>query len=187
MNEPVTKEKLVLLYSGGLDSTLLLYLARDLRYDAHCLLVDYGQKHRRELETAAKICDTMGVPRKYMSVDLMGVPSALTGSNVHALYQGVSEWHVPGRNTIFLGLALSYAESIGAKKIWFGPNFADRLANFPDCSQEYVHAMNKAFQFAASYPVDLEAPLLGMRKETIRAIAASMGIREGDTHSGYAA
>lgn len=184
-------DKLVLLYSGGLDSTVLLKMALQFGLEPHCLLINYGQKHVRELDAAVEMCGRLHVPYYEARVELPHgggriINSALTGQNVSGLYEGVSEFHVPGRNTIFVGLAISLAESIRAKKVWFGPNFADCLAKFPDCLQSYVAAINEVTKQAGSFPIEVETPLLGMRKETIKALAKTLGISDEEVHSGYA-
>lgn len=183
---PTYPESLVLLYSGGLDSTVLLHLAQAMGFNVQALLVDYGQKHRRELEAAKRICESRGVPYILSVVDLSSIKSKLTTPDYTKKYENVSEWHVPGRNTIFIGLALALAETIGAKRIWIGANFEDRINVFPDCSQEYVYAINQVTAQAASYPIVVEAPLLGFRKASVRQIASFLNVNEEDTHSGYA-
>jgi 7-cyano-7-deazaguanine synthase len=177
---------LVILLSGGYDSAVLLAMAQYMQFNPIALLVDYGQKHVVELEKARDLCETYEVEHRKMLVRLTSVNSALTGSGVHHLYTGVNEHHVPGRNTIFVGLAVSLAETVGAKKIWYGANFEDRINQFPDCYQEWVIAMNAVLRQSASYPIELEAPLLGMRKETVKALGKFLGINDEDVHSGYA-
>lgn len=179
------KPDLVILLSGGYDSAVLLALARQSGHIPVCLLIDYGQKHKVELEKAVELCDRFAVHWRRMRVDLDGLESALTGTQVKSLYEGVSEWHVPGRNLIFLGLAVSLAESISVKKIWYGANYEDRVNRFPDCFQEWVFAMNEVVKRTASYPIELEAPLLGMRKETVKDLGKILMIDEKEVHSGY--
>jgi 7-cyano-7-deazaguanine synthase len=181
----MNKHQVVLLYSGGLDSTLLLHMAKTLELDPIALLIFYGQKHVRELESAVRNCNKLQVPYRKMQIDLNSVNSGLTGANVVGMYQGVSPWHVPGRNTIFVGLALSLAESIGAGKIWYGANMSDFYNDFADCKQEWIGRMGMVTKVAGSYPIELEAPLLGMTKTTIEAMAKSLSISLEDVHSGY--
>jgi 7-cyano-7-deazaguanine synthase len=177
---------LVILTSGGYDSTLLLHLAKLTGFTPIALLIDYGQKHIRELESAQRLCDRLEVPYRKMTVSLTGVESGLTGGMTESLYQGVHSHHVPGRNSIFVGLAASLAEQVGAPKIWYGANMEDCINKFPDCMQGWVDAMNQSLKQADSFPMELEAPLLGMRKDTILRIGKSFGIKEEDVHSGYA-
>lgn len=177
---------LVLLLSGGLDSALLLKIARTHGYHPIALLIDYGQKHRRELETAITFAEQHDVPWRRATINLPEVSSGLTGSLVGGQYAGVHEAHVPGRNTFFVGIAASLAESLGIRKIWYGANGEDRINLFPDCYQEWIVAMNKALAISGSFPIELEAPLLGMRKTTIEALALHLyDLRPVDVHSGY--
>jgi 7-cyano-7-deazaguanine synthase len=180
-----TNHDLVILLSGGLDSTLLAHFAIKGGWSPIALLIEYGQRHVRELEAAERLCKRLKMPYRQMLVDLGEVDSALTGSGTEGLYRGVSQYHVPGRNTIFVGLAISLAEQVGARKVWYGANGEDRVNLFADCTQEYIFAMNSALARAASYPIELEAPLLGMRKTTIEAWANMLGIKAEDVHSGY--
>lgn len=186
MAQQFSTPNLVLLYSGGLDSTLLLKMALQMGYQPIALLVDYGQRHKIELEKAEDNCIQHKVPFVVCHTDLPNVDSALTGSQKPGMYKGVSEWHVPGRNLIFLGLAASLAESRGINKIWFGPNMEDRNALFVDCYQDWVYYMNKVLERTASIPLELEAPLLGMRKSTIKALAGYFKIDGSEIWSGYA-
>jgi 7-cyano-7-deazaguanine synthase len=176
---------LVILASGGYDSTVLLHIAKAWGYHPIALLVDYGQKHVRELEAGQRVCDGLGIETWRMTVDLSNVNSGLTGALHGGQYEGVHAMHVPGRNTIFVGLALSLAESVGARKIWYGANYEDCINRFPDCLQSWVLSMNESLQRGASYPIELEAPLLGLRKETILRWGKSLGIKEEEVHSGY--
>jgi 7-cyano-7-deazaguanine synthase len=176
---------LVILTSGGYDSTLLLHLAKLTGFTPIALLIDYGQKHIRELESAQRLCDRLEVPYRKMTVSLTGVESGLTGGMTENLYQGVHSHHVPGRNSIFVGLAASLAEQVGAPKIWYGANYSDCVNRFPDCYQSWVYAMNQSLSIAGSFPIELEAPLLGMSKDTIRRWGATFGIKDEDVHSGY--
>lgn len=179
------KPDLLVLYSGGLDSTLLLKLAVELGYTPFAMMVRYGQKHIEELNYARNNCEAWSIPFQKVCVSLPDtVRSALT-TGEHGLYEGVSEWHVPGRNLIFLGLAVSMAESLGIRKIWFGANGEDRLNQFVDCTQEWVYHANLLLKESASIPIELEAPLLGMRKETVLNLAAKLGITEEGVYSGY--
>jgi 7-cyano-7-deazaguanine synthase len=179
------KHDLVILLSGGHDSVLLLNVAKQMAFSPLALLIGYGQKHIAELEKAKFWCEKLEVPFRKMTVDLAGVNSGLTGDLEGGIYRDVHVAHVPGRNILFIGLAMSLAESVGATKIWYGANYEDRINQFPDCSQEFVYSMNQSTIRAGSYPIELEAPLLGMRKDTIQRWAKLFGIDENEVHSGY--
>ena len=148
-----------------------------------CLLIDYGQKHVAELEFADKLCIDHYVDMERITISNLDVSSKLIDGN--AKYQGVSEWHVPARNMIFIGLAASVAESQGIPLIWYGANYEDRDHLFPDCYQEWVYEMNKLLAINGSMKIRLEAPLLGMEKETIRQMALHFGIDNKLIFSGY--
>jgi len=176
------KKKLLLLYSGGLDSTVLLCLALDLGYEITCLIFNYGQRHEKETEFAMEQCSKRAVKYVYVTIPTLS-DSVLTGQNKR--YEGVSQWHVPARNMLFTAYAASLAESQGIDLIWYGANYADRENVFPDCTQEWVYQMNKLLQINGSRPIKLEAPLLGMQKETIEKLAEAYQINKNEIFSGY--
>lgn len=179
------KEKydVLLLLSGGLDSAVLLKMAISNDMNPLCVLVDYGQKHIAELEFAGKLCIDHHVDMERISIGNLDVSSKLTDGN--AKYLGVSEWHVPARNMIFVGLAASIAESQGIPLIWYGANYEDREHLFPDCYQEWVYAMNKVLAINGSMKIRLEAPLLGMEKDTIIKLAQQYEVDIKQIFSGY--
>jgi len=183
MNNPM--KKLLLLFSGGYDSTLLLHMAKSMGYDVHCLLFDYGQRHVRELETAKRICQEQEVFQRVIKLPDLKLKSQLTSEDT-APYHGVSEWHVPARNLMFLSMAASIAESEGFDLIWYGANYEDRGNRFPDCYQEWVFRLNTVLEINGSRPIQVEAPLVGMTKETIMRLAAAVyQINPEEVHSGY--
>jgi len=176
------KKKLLLLFSGGLDSTVLLNLALDLGYEVSCLIFHYGQKHEKEIEYAKAQCAKRAINYTLASITLP-IPSMLTTKDKQ--YEGVSPWHVPARNLIFMSYAAALAESQGIDLIWYGANYADRENIFPDCFQEWVYQMNKLLQINGSKIIKLEAPLLGMQKETIEKLAEAYSINKNEIFSGY--
>ena len=181
------KEDLVVLFSGGADSTLLLKLAEKLKRVPLALMVDYGQLHKEELVFAKKYCDNNKI--KNMTIEIKGfdVNSGLTGSGEKGLYEGVDIHNVPGRNQIFLSLAFGIAESKEITEIWYGPNFEDYDHLFPDCYQEFIGRINKVFEISGVRPIKVYAPLLGMEKYMIRGILKEDYniIPEKDLFSGY--
>ncbi len=179
------KEKfdVVLLLSGGLDSAVLLQMAINQNMNPFCVLVDYGQKHVKELTCARNLCLYKNIEYEVITVGNLNISSKLTDGN--AKYEGVSEWHVPARNMIFMGLAASVAESYKIPLIWYGANYEDRDHLFPDCYQEWIYAMNKVLAINGSMVIRIEAPLLGMEKNTIRRLAKQLDIDETKLLSGY--
>jgi 7-cyano-7-deazaguanine synthase len=177
---------IVMLYSGGADSWLMLKLARMAGKIPFCVLVDYGQKHINELEFAKVQLDKECVSWQVVSVKDLNVDSGLTGELTEARWDNVHEMNVPGRNTIFIGLAISVAENMGIDEVWYGPDYSDRINLFPDCYQEYVVKMNEVLAISGVRPIKLVAPLLGMSKELILDILGhQFGITESEMHSGY--
>jgi len=177
------KEDLILLFSGGADSTLLLKMAISIGYTPLCIIFDYGQIHKKEIDYAIKTCNKYSLGYEVIHIPLDGVSSALTDGN--AQYEGVSEWHVPSRNLIFISLATSIAESKGIKRIWYGANYGDRENLFPDCYQEWVYKLNELLAINGSMIVEVEAPLLGLKKDSILQLMKTYNIDKSEIFSGY--
>jgi len=178
------KEDLVVLYSGGADSIMMLVLADFMKRTPFCILIDYGQLHIKELDFAAAYLQNKGIRYKIVRLGNLTAESALTTGD-KGLYQGVSQYFVPGRNTMFLSIALSEAETRGIKEVWYGPDYSDREHLFPDCYQEYVYRMNQVSEISGSYPIKIYAPLLGLTKEMILSMLENLGISKEDYYSGY--
>jgi 7-cyano-7-deazaguanine synthase len=179
-------EDLVMLYSGGADSYLMLMFALQLKRNPYCVLVDYGQKHIEELEYAKKQLNLENVAYQIVKISDLNVSSGLTGDNIPEAYKGVHAMNVPGRNTMFIAIAYSIAESKGINEIWYGPDMDDFYNSFPDCFQSYVGAMNKVLSIAPSYPIKLTAPLLGWSKNmVIQYLENIFNIQLSEVYSGY--
>jgi 7-cyano-7-deazaguanine synthase len=170
----------VILASGGLDSTVTAALAKRDGYDLNLLTIDYGQRHRFEIECAKKISAWLRVhDHKILQLDL-GIfgGSALTDKIPvptdrlsHERDKGIPVTYVPARNTIFLSLALAYAEVLHAPKIFFGANIRD-YSGYPDCRPEFIHAFMEVAKQGTRLgqegtPVEVVAPLLFMTKREI--------------------
>jgi len=182
----MSKPNVVMLYSGGADSYLMLKLAKMAGKTPFALLVDYGQKHVEELQYAIKQLAFEGVEWQTVKVENLNVDSGLTGELTEARWDNVHEMNVPGRNTIFIGLAISVAENMDIDEVWYGPDYSDRINLFPDCYQEYVVKMNEVLAISGVRPIKLVAPLLGMSKELIIDILSNQfGVKSIDMHSGY--
>jgi len=179
---------IVMLYSGGADSMLMLKLAKMAGKVPYCVLIDYGQKHIKELEYAKNQLEAEDIVVGYhvIKVENLNIDSGLTGEQTEARWDNVHEMNVPGRNTIFIGLAISVAENMGLDEVWYGPDYSDRINLFPDCYQEYVVAMNEVLAISGVKPIKLVAPLMGMSKELILEILKNhFDIQLVDMHSGY--
>jgi len=177
---------LVILYSGGSDSYLLLKLALQFKRVPHCVLINMGQKNIKELEYARKQLLENGVCFDEIEIKGLNISSGLVGDMISGKYDGVNPMNVPGRNTLFISLAYSIAESMGISEIWFGANYQDRLNLFPDCYQEYVVAMNNVLSVAPSKPIKLYAPLLGWTQEMVyKYLNNVFNVKPSEFYSGY--
>jgi 7-cyano-7-deazaguanine synthase len=185
----------VILLSGGLDSATVLALARRDGRDCLALSIVYGQRHGVELEAAKRVADALGVVEHIVHpLDLRVFGgSALTGDidvpkdAVDA--PGIPVTYVPARNTIFLSLALGYAEARDAKEIWIGVNALD-FSGYPDCRPEFIEAFQQVILTGTRSGVEhgeprLVAPLLHMTKADIIRTGTELGLDYGITHSCY--
>ena len=189
--------KAVVLLSGGLDSATVLAIARDAGFACHCLSVDYGQRHRAELEAAARVAAVSGAAaHRVVSLDLTVFGgSALTDSRiavpVDGVEPGIPVTYVPARNTILLSLALAYAEVIGAGDIFFGANAVD-YSGYPDCRSEYMRAFEQLANLATKAavegrPLALHTPIIDLTKAQIIARGIEHGVDYSLTVSCYQA
>ena len=177
---------IVMLYSGGADSALMLRFAQLAGRIPYCILIDYGQKHIEELSYAATQLEDLGVEYQKITIDNLNVDSGLTGDLTEARWDNVHEMNVPARNTIFIGLAMSVAENKGIDEVWYGPDMSDRMNLFPDCYQEYVVKMNEVMAISGVKPIKLVAPLLGLEKEMIlEMLSIGWEVTPDQLHSGY--
>ena len=178
------KENLVILFSGGADSVLLMEMAKSMEKIPLALMINYGQKHIEELTKAVKYCRKNNI--KYREVDLCNynVRSGLT-TGEKGTYEGVHVMNVPARNTIFLSIAAGIAESNNIQEIWYGADWSDRENLFPDCYQEYIFRMNNLLEIAGVKPIKVYAPLLGFTKDYVLSMLKYYGVKEEEYFSGY--
>ncbi|MCZ6716385.1 MAG: 7-cyano-7-deazaguanine synthase QueC [Gammaproteobacteria bacterium] len=195
MNSQDTK-KAVVLVSGGLDSATTLAIAKDQGFDCFALSFDYQQRHRSELAAAGNIAEFFEVSEhRLMKIDSGGPSgSALTDMDIaipDTLQQGIPVTYVPARNTVFLALALGYAEVIGASAIFIGVNAVD-YSGYPDCRPEFINAFevlsNVATKAAAhGRRMRIHTPLMAMDKARIIRTGIELGIDYSITVSCYQA
>ena len=178
-------EDLVVLYSGGADSTLLLKLATEMGKKPFAVMIDYQQLHIEELEIAKQYLDKNKIENMTIKIFGYNVNSALTGNGEIGLYKDVSVYNVPARNTIFLSLAAGIAESKKIQEIWIGCDMSDFYGKFVDCTQSYIGKINELFHVAFSYPINVKAPLLGFTKEMVLNKLRLYGISKDQLYSGY--
>jgi 7-cyano-7-deazaguanine synthase len=186
----------VVLLSGGLDSATVLALARASGFRCHALSVSYGQRHLAELDAAKKIAAALGAAEhRIMSVDLAGIGgSALTDPQLavpEAPTAGIPITYVPARNTLFLSLALGWAEVLGAEDIFVGVNAVD-YSGYPDCRPEFIASFEQLARLATKAGVDgatltIHAPLVQMSKADIVRTGVRLGVDFGLTVSCYQA
>jgi len=195
MSQDVERKAVVLL-SGGLDSATVLALARQQGYACYAMSLDYGQRHSAELVAARRVAETQGVvEHKVMPMDLTLIGgSALTDSRIEVPDQpgdGIPVTYVPARNTIFLSLALGWAEVLGAWDLFIGVNAVD-YSGYPDCRPEYIQAFQRLSQLATRAGVEggkfqVHTPLIDMSKAGIIQAGTRLGVDYALTVSCYAA
>ncbi|MFP6834046.1 MAG: 7-cyano-7-deazaguanine synthase QueC [Porticoccaceae bacterium] len=189
-------KKAVILVSGGLDSSTVLAMAKQQGFDCYTLSFDYGQRHRSELFAAAKVSEAMQVEaHKVVSLDLGTIGgSALTDTNIDVPeYEttGIPVTYVPARNTVFLSIALGWAEVLGANDIFVGVNAVD-YSGYPDCRPDYINAFEQMANLATKAGVEgnkltVHAPLIDMTKGQIIQAGLKIGVDYSVTVSCYQA
>lgn len=192
--------KAVVLLSGGLDSSTVLYQALTDGYECYALSFDYQQRHRRELESAKAIANCANIKEhQIVSFDLrQWGGSALTDDHielpeyrsVEQMSQNIPITYVPARNTIFLSFGLSYAEATGAKRVYLGVNALD-YSGYPDCRPDYIQAMQEVFilgtkQGREGEAIRIAAPLINLKKTEIIKLGNQLGVPWEKTWSCYA-
>lgn len=189
-------DKAVILVSGGLDSTTVLAMAQDQGFDCHTLSFDYGQRHRSELEAAERVSQKMAVKaHKVIKLDLGAIGgSALTDNAIDVPVQetsGIPVTYVPARNTVFMSIALGWAEVLGANDIFVGVNAVD-YSGYPDCRPEYISAFEQMANLATKAGVEgnklhIHTPLINMTKAQIIQAGVSHNVDYSLTVSCYQA
>jgi 7-cyano-7-deazaguanine synthase len=190
-------KKAVILLSGGLDSAVTMYAARKRGYECYALIFDYGQRHKRELSFARKLARKCGAHLKSVTLTLPWKGSSLVdkktpiplGRSAEDISRsGVPSTYVPARNTIFLSVAASYAEAIGASAIFIGAHTEDS-SGYPDCRPDYLRAFDKVVRLGTKRGLEkglrLEFPLIKKDKAGIIKLARSLGVPLQHTWSCY--
>lgn len=191
-----TDKKAVILLSGGLDSATVVAMARAEGYSCYTMSFDYGQRHRAELQAAERVARDLGViEHKVIGLNLNGIGgSALTDSSIdvpEAPSEGIPVTYVPARNTVFLSLALGWAEVLGAHDIFIGVNAVD-YSGYPDCRPEFVAAFETLANLATKAGVEgngfrIQAPLQNLSKGDIVQAGIKLGVDYSLTVSCYQA
>lgn len=192
----MSEKKAVILLSGGLDSATVVALAKAEGYACYSMSFDYGQRHRAELRAAERVARQLGVvEHKVIGLDLDGIGgSALTDLSIkvpEGPSEGIPVTYVPARNTVFLALALGWAEVLGAHDIFIGVNAVD-YSGYPDCRPAFIEAFERLANLATREGVEgqgfrIRAPLQNLGKAEIIQAGLRFGVDYGLTISCYQA
>ncbi|MBZ5756982.1 7-cyano-7-deazaguanine synthase QueC [Pseudomonas sp. S5(2021)] len=192
----MNEKKAVVLLSGGLDSATVVAIARSQGFACYTMSFDYGQRHRAELQAAERVARQLGVAEhKVVGINLNGIGgSALTDTSIDVPEQpgeGVPVTYVPARNTVFLALALGWAEVLQAHDLFIGVNAVD-YSGYPDCRPEFIEAFERMANLATKAGVEgngfrIQAPLQHMSKAEIIRRGTELGVDYATTVSCYQA
>ena len=192
----MSDKKAVVLLSGGLDSATVVAMAKAQGYSCYTMSFDYGQRHRAELQAAERVASQLGVvEHKVIGLNLNGIGgSALTDSTIdvpETPEEGIPVTYVPARNTVFLSLALGWAEVIGARDLFIGVNAVD-YSGYPDCRPEFIEAFERMANLATKACVEgrgfsIQAPLQNLSKAQIIQEGIRLGVDYAITVSCYQA
>lgn len=188
-------KKAIILLSGGLDSSTILYYAKAQGFKPHCLIFDYGQRHRVELKKAVELARHAGCPYRVVTIGLPWGGSALLDKTIKLPRRKTIDpkeipvTYVPARNIIFLSFAASFAETIGARAIFIGANAVD-YSGYPDCRPEFFLSFKKALDLGLKSGVEkkeikIYAPLLRKTKAQIIKLGLKLKVPYGRTWSCY--
>jgi len=192
MSDPLPNA--VVLLSGGLDSATALAMAQEQGFACHALAVDYGQRHRSELEAARRVSTAAGVPLKVLPLDLRAIGGSALTADIDVPEggtTGIPVTYVPARNTILLSLALAYAEVLGCDDIFIGVNAVD-YSGYPDCRPEFIAAYQRMARLATRAGVEggrmtIHTPLIDLSKAVIIERGTALGVDYSLTVSCYQA
>ena len=184
-------EKVVVIYSGGMDSFTVLNRAIKDGKEVYALSFDYGQRHVKELECASTVCSSLNI--KHKVIDISAINQLLAGSSLtddieipegHYEAENMKSTIVPNRNMILLSLAVGYAVSVGAAQVYYGAHSGDH-AIYPDCRPEFVEKMNDVCQIANYESVEIFSPYLKVSKTAILADGLAMNLDYSNTWTCY--
>ena len=195
-----SRKPAVVLVSGGMDSAVVLAIAREAGFDVHALSVRYGQRHTSELDAASRVAAALGaVAHKTVTVDLRSIGGSSLTADIdvptdddgHEIGVGIPSTYVPARNTIMLSVALGWAEVLGATDLFCGVNAVD-YSGYPDCRPEFIEAFERLANLATRAGVEgagirVHAPLIDMGKDEIVHEGLRLGVDFGQTVSCYRA
>jgi len=186
--------RVVVSYSGGMDSTVLLYKAKQAFTEIFALAFNYGQRHIKELEYAQKNCDKLSIPLKIVDISFfkdIANTSSLTNTNINVakvkemMGEAQSVNYVPFRNTMLLSICSAYAESLNAETVWYGAAQADSVAGYWDGSSEFLERINSVNILNRKIKIKIEAPLITLSKEEIIKLGVSLKVDFKDCWTCY--
>jgi 7-cyano-7-deazaguanine synthase len=177
--------RVLVLHSGGMDSTTCLYKAHRDGAEVFSLGVNYGQKLAVELMFAQRHCDALGIPREVINVNWNKPDRQIpTGRAIDEMRASISPAFLPSRNAVFLTLGCAHAAGIGAQEVHVGINSVE-FSGYPDCTPEFLESFSTMMAIANPGGARIVAPLLDMDKPTIARLARDLGVGEHDTWSCY--
>ena len=199
-NKPAALKPAVVIVSGGMDSAVVLAIAREAGFDVHALSVRYGQRHTSELDAASRVAITLGaVAHKTVTVDLRSIGGSSLTADIdvpteddgHVMGVGIPSTYVPARNTIMLSVALGWAEVLGSTDLFCGVNAVD-YSGYPDCRPEFIAGFEALANLATKAGVEgqrfqVHAPLMRMSKADIVREGLRLGVDFAQTVSCYQA
>lgn len=188
------QKRAVVLVSGGMDSAVVLAMAREQGFICHALSVSYGQRHTSELAAAAELAKSVGAEHKVVTVDLRSIGGSALTADIDVPEQGgqgIPVTYVPARNTIMLSIALGWAEVLGADDLFCGVNAVD-YSGYPDCRPAFIEAFQTLANLATKAGVEghalhVHAPLMKLSKADIAREGARLGVDFSRTVSCYQA
>ena len=188
--------KVVLAFSGGMDSSVLLHMAAEKFDEVYCLFFDYGQRHKKELQCAEKQLKSLNKGVEMLVIDtplnVLAPTSSLTNLDIDTpdvremRGEAQPKSYVPFRNMLFISYLLSYAEGVGADAVWYGAAQVDSLAGYWDGSPEFLKEINDVAALNREHRIVVEAPLLTMSKADIILEGIRLGVKFSDTWTCYA-
>ncbi|MEI6297661.1 MAG: 7-cyano-7-deazaguanine synthase QueC [bacterium] len=191
-------KKAICLLSGGLDSTVSLYVARSEGYAPIALSIEYGQRHVREISAARVLTKVLAIPHFFATLSMPWKGSALLDARIplpknreeKTMSEEIPVTYVPGRNSVFLSMAMSCAETENAEAIFIGANILD-YSGYPDCRPEYLQGLGEAMKSGTragvgGWKVEIKAPLIRLNKKDIVLLGQKLGVPFETTWSCYA-
>ena len=193
IKESKQSDKVVLILSGGMDSTTLLYQLIQEKKEIYTISYNYGQKHTKELDAAKKSTAMLNIPHKIVSLKGL-IESNIFGDNTITSNNAIPEGHyteesmkstvVPNRNMVMISIAISYAISLGASEVYYGAHAGDH-AIYPDCRPEFVEAMDHVSKLCDYQKMSVQAPFLHCNKAEIVAKGLKLGVNYASTWTCY--